>query len=245
MAAIVATGIVGRVTWLGVVPSRAAALASVPREHLRLSFDGPDGEDHGGATRPACSRVRALHPRHTPIRNARQASILCADEIAAVAATMGVDRLDPAWLGATIVLQGIPDFSHVPPSSRLQGPDGATLTVDMLNRPCVLPGPVIDRALPGAGRLFKAAAEGRRGVVGWVEREGVLRLGDAVTLFVPGQRAWRGASAESERGPEREDQTADEAGMDQEAGGGHGIVLSVAAGGSSPTSRHRSCGVNG
>ncbi len=46
--------------------------------------------------------------------------------------------------------------------------------------------------LAGAGRRFKAAAEGLRGVTAWVEREGPIAVGDALRLFVPDQRAWQG-----------------------------------------------------
>ena len=108
----------------------------------------------------------------------------------ALAADMGLDELDPALLGATLVIRGIPDLSHVPPSSRLQGPDGTTLVVDMENRPCHLPAREIDRDVPGAGGAFRRAAEGRRGVTAWVERPGALALGDALALFVPDQPAW-------------------------------------------------------
>jgi hypothetical protein len=190
------TTVTGRIVWLGHVPDRSAALASLPREALRLSFAGPEGEDHGGLTRPSCSRVKELHPRGTPIRNTRQLSILALEELAAIAAAMGVETLDPAWLGATMVVEGIPDFSHVPPSARLQSErDGTTVVVDMQNRPCQLPAPVIEAAHPGHGRLFLPAARGRRGVTAWVEREGTLRLGDTVRLSVPDQRAWRGTEA--------------------------------------------------
>lgn len=89
-----------------------------------------------------------------------------------------------------MVVAGIPDFTHVPPSSRLQGEDGATLVVDMLNRPCQEPAVTIERARPGHGRAFKAAAKGRRGVTAWVEREGTLRVGERLCLHVPAQRAW-------------------------------------------------------
>ena len=91
-----------------------------------------------------------------------------------------------------LVLEGIPDFTHLPPSSRLQGPDGVTLVVDMENLPCQEPAATIEKALPGQGKRFKSAASGKRGVTAWVEREGVLRLGDVVTLHVPAQRVWRG-----------------------------------------------------
>ena len=55
----------------------------------------------------------------------------------------------------------------------------------------ILPAKAINADHPGAGDRFKAAAKGRRGVTAWVEREGFVRVGDAVTLHVPGQRGWQ------------------------------------------------------
>jgi hypothetical protein len=52
---------------------------------------------------------------------------------------MGLPGLAAQVFGATMVLRGIPDFTRIPPSSRLQDEDsGTTLTVDMENRPCHL-----------------------------------------------------------------------------------------------------------
>ena len=130
--------------------------------------------------------------RGTEIRNVRQLAVVSAEEMAEVAATMELAAIDYAWVGASLVLEGIPDLTHLPPSSRLQGPDGVTLVVDMENLPCQEPAVTIEKALPGQGKGFKAAAAGKRGVTAWVEREGVLRLGDVMTLHVPQQRAWRG-----------------------------------------------------
>lgn len=180
-----------RVVWLGHVADRSAALASAPAPELRLTFAGPLAEAHGGLTRPSCSRVLALHPRGTEIANTRQLSILSAEELALIAADMGLARLDPALVGASLVVEGIADFTHLPPSSRLQGPDGATLVVDLENLPCTLPARPIEIAHPGYGARFKAAAQGRRGVTAWVEREGTLRPGDVLRLFIPSQRRWR------------------------------------------------------
>lgn len=191
MPALLPTDHVATITWLGRVPGRAAGLASVPLDVLAASFAGIEGEAHSGLTRPACVRVSAQYPAGTEIRNVRQLSILSAEEIATVAAKMGVESLDPAWLGASMVLEGISDFSHVPPSSRLQTETGATLVVDMENRPCIYPGRVIEAALPGTGAAFKAAAKGLRGVTAWVEREGMFRIGDRVRLHIPDQPAWR------------------------------------------------------
>lgn len=190
-----------RILWLGRVADREAGLASAAVEAVHAGFAGPEGEAHGGLTRPACSRVANLYPRDTEIRNVRQFSVLSAEELAAIAAEMGVERLDPALVGATMVVEGIPDFSRVPPSSRLQAEGGATLVVDMENRPCVLPAKPIEAALPGKGKAFKPAASGRRGVTAWVEREGVLRVGAALRLFVPDQPVWPHLAAVRRGGP--------------------------------------------
>ncbi|MDN5787971.1 MAG: sulfurase, partial [Pseudorhodobacter sp.] len=61
------------------------------------------------------------------------------------------------------------------------------------NLPCTLPARVIENRHPEKGRTFKPAARMRRGVTAWVEREGTLRVGDSVTVYIPNQRAWRGA----------------------------------------------------
>lgn len=191
MPALIPLGFTGRVTWLGRVSARAATLVAEALEAVEISFAGVVGEAHAGLTRPSCSRVLAQHPRGTEIRNVRQFSILSAEELSEIAEAMGLARIDPAWLGASMVLEGLPDFSHLPPSSRLQGPDGVTLVVDMENRPCQLPAKVIEAAAPGHGARFRRAALGRRGVTAWVEREGRLQLGDRLRLHIPDQPVWR------------------------------------------------------
>ena len=190
MPALAPTEITGEIVWIGHVPDREASLRSQATQEAQLTYAGIPGEMHGGLTRPSCSRVISQHPRDTDIRNVRQLSIVSFEELAEIAADCGLDALDPALVGASMVVRGIPDFTHVPPSSRLQLPDGATLVVDMENRPCHLPAKPINAEHPGAGDKFKIAAKGKRGVTAWVEREGVCRIGDAVRLHVPDQRAW-------------------------------------------------------
>lgn len=192
MAALKDSGLTGTITWLGVVGDRAAGLPSQPAETLALRFAGPDGETHGGLTRPSCSRVSMLYPRDTEIANTRQLSILSSEELTQIATAMDLPALDPALLGATVVIEGLPDLSHLPPSSRLQAAGGATLVVDLENLPCQLPARPIEAAHPGHGARFKAAAAHRRGITAWVEREGTLALGDTVRLFIPTQRPWAG-----------------------------------------------------
>jgi hypothetical protein len=179
-----------RIVWLGLVRDRDVALQAEAVDALVATFAGPEGEAHGGLTRPSCSRVTAQYPKGTTIRNTRQFSGLSAEDLAEIAARMGVERLDPALVGATMVVEGIPDFSRVPPGSRLQAEGGATLVVDIENRPCTLPARPIEGRHPGYGAKFKAAAQGRRGITAWVEREGTFTMGEAVRLHVPDQPVW-------------------------------------------------------
>ncbi len=179
------------VTWLGWVESREATLRSEPLETVDATLDGFPGEDHGGATRPSCSRVLALYPkRGTEIRNTRQLSILSAEELDEIARTLNLEALSPDLLGASLVVSGLPDFSHIPPGTRLQAPSGATITVDLENGPCNFPAKEIEDTHPGHGKGFKAAAMGKRGVTAWIEREGRISLGDRLSVFIPDQPAW-------------------------------------------------------
>ncbi len=193
MPALVPTDHSARVVWLGFqpVPVEKLVITAEPVTEMPLSFAGFAREVHAGLTRPSCSRVLKQHPRNTEIRNVRQLCVVSAEEMAEVARKMGLEAIDYAWVGASLVLEGIPDLTHLPPSSRLQGPDGVTLVVDMENLPCQEPAVTIEKALPGQGKGFKRAAEGRRGVTAWVEREGVLRLGDEMRLHIPAQRGWQ------------------------------------------------------
>jgi hypothetical protein len=193
MPALVPIDYTGTVVWMG-VQRRAVGpdliIHGAPVDAMALTFAGFADEVHAGLTRPSCSRVTSQHPKGTTIRNVRQLSLISVEEMAEVAAALGLPQVDHAHLGASVVVQGIPDFTHLPPSSRLQGPDGVTLVVDMENLPCIEPAKTIEAAHPGHGKGFKEAARGKRGVTAWVEREGTLRLGDTLRLHVPAQRAW-------------------------------------------------------
>ena len=152
----------GEVTWLGMVPDDGD-IQAVARDALDLGFHGVAGERHHGVTRPSCVRVKNLYEIGTEIRNVRQLTILSEEDLALIAADMAMDHVDPRHLGATIIIRGIPDFTFVPPASRLQAPDGVTLTTDIENRPCVLPGREIEKDHAGFGPKFKRAAASRLG----------------------------------------------------------------------------------
>ncbi len=193
MAGFVATDYTATITFLGFVPRREGAeIEAEAVTEMPLTLAGFDKEFHAGVTRPSCSRVANIHPKGTEIRNSRQMSILSEEEMEAIAAEMGLERLDPLWLGASIVLKGIPDFTHVPPASRLLSASGVTIVIDVENGPCNYPAKTLDTVHPGFGKTFKSAAKGRRGVTASVERGGALRVGEELKLFVPEQRAWLG-----------------------------------------------------
>ncbi len=182
----------GRITFLGRMAHSRDPIHAEPCDTLTASFAGIEGETHAGLTVPSCTRMRDLYTPGTMIANTRQVSILSAEELAQIAEKMGLPALSPSLLGATIVISGLPDLSYIPPGSRLQGAS-ATLVVNLNNRPCTIPSKAIEAAHPGLGKRFKPAAEGRRGLVAWVEHPGTFALGEEIALFIPDQRAWRGA----------------------------------------------------
>ena len=191
MSCLFKTDFIGTIAWLGRVSRPKNNIRSEALTIAEAGFEGIIGEAHSGATRPSCVRVSMLYPKGTEIRNTRQLSILSAEENAEIAASIGLTQLDPSWLGASIVIAGLPDFTHIPPGSRLQTEAGTTLTVDLENAPCNWPAKEIEMDRPGHGKAFKSAAKGRRGITAWVERPGVLSIGDTVNLFVPTQRSWQ------------------------------------------------------
>lgn len=184
------TDFIARIVWLGVVLDRETTLESEPREALELTFEGAEGDCHGGSTRSSCSRVKRQYPRGTEIGNARQFSVLSAEELAATADAMGIGAIRPEWLGANVVLEGMPDFTAIPPSSRLIFESGAAIVNDMENGPCKYPAEVIEAHHPGKGLSFPAKGRGRRGICGWVERPGRIALGMACRLHTPPRRRW-------------------------------------------------------
>lgn len=180
----------GTVTWLGVVPPARPDIRSGATRRVEVGWEGFADEEHSGLTRPACVRVRRQYPEGTEIRNTRQISIVSAEETAEVAARLGITEIRPEWLGANIVIRGIPDFTLVPPASRLIFANGLSLTVDTENAPCRFPAAEIEAEHPGHGLAFPKEALHRRGVTAWVECPGTLAPGDRCRLHIPPQRIW-------------------------------------------------------
>lgn len=183
-----------------------------PIERTVVTFNGMEEDRHASLVRKSDMRFRRQYAIGTLIRNTRQISILSVEELEVIAKMVGIPYLEPGWLGANLVLSGIPDMTMLPPSTRLLFTSGAALVVDNENRPCRYPGDVIESHHPGKGSRFASSAIGRRGLVAWVEKEGAIEIGDMVALHIPPQRFY--AHAENINGrkaakPDREGRTVD------------------------------------
>ena len=117
------------------------------------------------------------------------------EDLADIAAALGIDELRPEWIGANLLLGGIPHLSLLPPRTLLIFESGATVRIDGDNGPCKKSGKAIAAAIgdrPDIEFGFVAAARQRRGLVGWVEREGLIRPGDTVTAMTWRQTLYPG-----------------------------------------------------
>ena len=183
----------GRVT--AVLQAAGTDFLSSPVEGLDLDFDGISGDFHAGQTRRSGGR-EPWYPRGTEMRNERQLSMVAADELALAAAEMGIDRIEPGWIGANLVLGDTPLLSMLPPRSLMFFEGGVTLKVDGQNAPCRLAGGAIaenfpDRDAASLALAFKDAAKRRRGLVAWVEKPGRISNGEVVTVLLPEQWIYR------------------------------------------------------
>jgi len=162
-------------------------LVSTRVPEARATLEGLEGDRHAGFTRLADARV-PRYPRGTEIHNSRQVSIVAEEELALIAANLGVPVVEPEWIGANLVLRGVPNLSCLPPMTRISFPELAALALEGENHPCVFPGKAIQHAYPerpGVGKRFPRAAYHLRGVVGWVERAGMIHEGDTVHIDIP------------------------------------------------------------
>jgi hypothetical protein len=180
----------GRIARLLASPDRKFGLEKAERDALALKFSGIEGDCHGGLIRKSDSRMVKQYKRGTTVRNARQVSILSMEELDEIARTMGIPEVKAEWVGANLVTTGIPDLTLLPPSTRLQFPSGAMIVVDIENLPCRYPAAIIEARHPAQTMGFVKAAKHKRGVVGWIEAEGEIRAGDAITVWLPPQRLY-------------------------------------------------------
>lgn len=158
---------------------------------LELSFEGITGDFHRGHTRRSGGR-EPWYPRGTEMRNERQLSIVAPDELATIAEAMSLAEVKPEWIGANLVLSGIPQLSMLPSGTLLFFQSGVTLKIDAQNGPCRLAGRSIaeNAGMPdhqAGALLFPKVAKRLRGLVAWVEKPGRISAGETLTARIPEQ----------------------------------------------------------
>jgi hypothetical protein len=179
----------GRVNGLFVASGRDFVTQEVPS--LALGFDGISGDFHQGCTRRSSGR-EPWYPRRTEIRNERQLSLVAPDELAEVARQMDLPEVRSEWIGANLLIGGVPHFSMLPAGTLMFFAGGATLKVDAQNGPCKLAGRALAQHagmvdVAAGALLFAKVAKRLRGLVAWVEKPGTIRQGEAVSLRLPEQ----------------------------------------------------------
>lgn len=172
------------------IAPQAGSFLTNRQPSVEVTQEGLIGDQrHFGITFPSNSRQQR-YPRGTIIRNFRQASILSNEELRLTAAEIGVEGLAPEWYGANLLVEGIPNLTLLPPSSRLLFSQGCTLVVDSENLPCGYVAQAVRDHLPAPSltdTAFIRASLHRRGVVAWVERAGIIAVGDGVSVLLPDQ----------------------------------------------------------
>ncbi len=162
---------------------------------LTLGFGGIGGDRHGGFTRRSGGR-EPWYPRGTEIRNERQMSLLSPADLARIASGMDVPEIRAEWIGGNLLIEGIADFTLLPARTCLFFAGGVTIRIDGLNVPCRFSGRAVASHYPereGLDLTFVKAAKDLRGLVGWVEKPGVISEGEALEARVPEQWIYRPA----------------------------------------------------
>lgn len=160
-------------------------------ETLNLDLQGILGDRHHGFTRAAGAREK-WYPTGMTMRSGRQVSIVAVEELEMIAWAMQLPEVRPEWLGANILIQGVPDFTNIPWGTRLFFENGATLVNEGENAPCRFAGREVASHYPGQDHLdllFVKSAKNRRGIIASVEQAGSIQPG-SVRLKIPDVKNW-------------------------------------------------------
>lgn len=161
-------------------------LEKLPKDSIEVNLEGVVGDTHYGFTKPADSRNKE-YVRGTEMRNDRQWSAVSLEELSIIAKEMGVPEINAGWIGSNFAVSGVDDFTKLPKGTKLIFPKDVVLVVEDENKPCIEPGKVISSKYPDLNikpGLFPKAAIGKRGLIGVIERPGVITIGDEVTINV-------------------------------------------------------------
>lgn len=153
-------------------------------DSVEVSWEGFAGDKHAGLTMAAGSSQKP-YPKGAEVRNVRQISMVSREELAQIAAGLDLPEVQAAWVGANLLISGIPDLTQLPSGTRFYFEGGVGLVVEGENMPCSTAGGAVEAQYPereGLASQFPKKAIGKRGLVGWVERPGSIRVGETVQV---------------------------------------------------------------
>jgi hypothetical protein len=155
----------------------------IPQTEIDLA--GIPGDRHYGLTRYAGAR-EPMYPKGAEIRNRRQLSIVSIEECHLIAQSLGLEVVLPEWLGANLLLSGLPNLTLLPCGTRLMFPSGACLICEGENTPCRYPAKVLQKLHPQHPNVLKnfvRVAQKRRGIICSVERSGEICQSDTIQIL--------------------------------------------------------------
>lgn len=154
-----------------------------PVNSITLEWGGIPGDRHFGETMASNSREKHAFERGTTIRNYRQISIVDSAELATIARNMDLQEIVPGTIADNICIEGIPELTALPLMTRLMFPSGASIMTGGENNPCTIAGTMVGERYGTQPHAFPKAAMHLRGITGWVERPGVINIGDSITII--------------------------------------------------------------
>jgi hypothetical protein len=153
-----------------------------PVDTIELTWGGVPGDRHYGEHMQSNSRESHAFPRGTTIRNYRQVSIVDQAELDQIAQRMGVDEIIPGTIGDNICTEGLVELTATPLMTRLMFPSGASIMTGGENNPCTIAGGMVQARYGTLPHKFPKAAMHLRGITGWVERPGLIQVGDPIQV---------------------------------------------------------------
>lgn len=162
---------------------------------IQVELDGIVGCAHRGYVRKCWDGDKQA--KDSTRRNERQWSAVSVEELAEIAADMGIERpITPASVGANLCIEGIRELSRLPKGTLLKFSSGAELIVEEYNPPCKYMGEEMAKLHDVPATAFPKASTLKRGIVGVVEAVGEINAGDTVEVTIYETPSWLVRSAD-------------------------------------------------
>jgi len=172
-------------------------------DEIIVTRAGIAGDRHGGEYMKSKPWRQPYLPQGTEIVNLSSLNMTSTPELKDIATSMEIKEIQPGWLSENIVISELTglnehenkkiSLTQIPAGARFvfskNNPEDSVVLLNMmLNPPCGIPGRNIQRYFPdepNLGTKFKIAAQGKRGLILTVEKEGIIKVGDEFKIYIP------------------------------------------------------------